>query len=231
MSDEKNQKTQTDQTLEFEKGKTYSPQEAIQLAKKMKKANFDASVELHARLGINPKKGDQQVRGAVSLPHGTGKDVKIAAFVEDSKQEEVKQAGADYAGGEDLIDQIKKSEKTDFEVAVAQSSMMKSLSKVAKILGTRGLMPSPKNETITDDPAKTVQELKKGKISYKNDKTGNIHAIIGKVSFSEEALTENFNTLIQNLRKNKPIGSKGTYIRNVVLSTSMGPGIKVDLGK
>lgn len=221
----------TQENLEFDKQTYYSPEEALELAKKIKKAKFDSSVEVHVKLGINPKKGDQQVRGAVSLPHGTGKSIKLIAFVEPGKEEEVKKAGADYVGGEDLIKEIKKTEKTDFEVAVAQQSMMKSLGQIAKILGTRGLMPSPKNDTVTDNPAKAVEDLKKGKISYKNDDTGNVHAIIGKASFDTGKLLENYNTLIQNLRKIKPVGSKGTYLQNITISTSMGPGVKVTPGK
>ena len=142
------------------------------------------------------KKGDQQIRSTVSLPHGTGKTIKVAAFVDPENEKLAKKAGADYVGGEDLVAKIKKTEKTDFQVAVAEPAMMKNLAPIAKILGTRGLMPSPKNETVTPNPAKAIEELKKGKVSYKNDDTGNIHVAIGKISFDEEKLTENFNTLL-----------------------------------
>ncbi len=215
--------------LVYEKNKKYSPDEAIELCRKMSKVKFDASVEVHFRLGINPKKGDQQIRSAVTLPHGTGKDIKVAAFVNTDKEKEVRKAGADLVGGEDLIAQIKKSEKTDFDVAVAEPAIMKNLSQIAKILGTRGLMPSPKNETVTDKPAETVAELKKGKISFKNDNTANVHVAIGKISFDKEKLKENYNTFLEALKKAKPAGVKGTYIKNITLSSTMGPGIKVSI--
>ncbi|HNV12565.1 MAG TPA: 50S ribosomal protein L1 [bacterium] len=211
----------------FDKEKTYSIAEAIEICKKNHKAKFDASIEVHFRLGIDNKKGDQQVRSAVSLPNGTGKTVRIAAFVSSAKEKEVKEAGADLVGGDDLIEEIKKTEKTNFDIAIAEVDMMKNLAKIAKILGTRGLMPSPKNETVTNNPAKTVAELKKGKVSFKNDDTGNVHAIIGKVSFENKALEENFNTLLEAIKRAKPASSKGVYIKNVSLNSTMGKGIKV----
>lgn len=211
----------------FDKNKLYSPEEAIALTKQLAKAKFDASVELHVRLGINTKKSDQQIRAAVSLPHGTGKTIKVAAFVPADREAEAKQAGADLVGNDDLIAEIKKTEKTDFDVAIATPDMMKSLTVIAKILGTRGLMPSPKNETITTNPAKTIAELKKGKVSFKNDDTGNIHVAIGKISFGNDKLLENFQTMIEMIKKIKPATAKGSYIKNVSLSSTMGPGIKV----
>lgn len=213
----------------FDKSKTYSIAEAIELAQKSQHAKFDASLEVHFRLGIDPKKGDQQVRGAVSLPHGTGKSIKVAAFVSPAKEAEVKAAGADYVGGEELIAEIKKTEKTDFQVAVAEPEMMKSLALIAKILGTRGLMPSPKNDTVSTNPAKAVAELKKGKISFKNDDTGNIHAVIGKASFENSKLVENFNALWETIKKSKPSSSKGVFVKNVSISFSMGSGVKVSV--
>jgi len=213
----------------FDKNKTYSITEAIALCKESNKAKFDASVEAHFRLGIDPKKGDQQVRSAVSLPNGTGKTIKIAAFVSPEKEKAVKEAGADIVGGENLIEEIRKTEKTDFEIAIAEVDMMKNLAKIAKILGTRGLMPSPKNETVTNNPVKAVEELKKGKISFKNDDTGNVHAIIGKVSFEEKKLEENLNTLIDAIRKSKPASSKGVFIKNLSINSTMGSGIKISL--
>jgi large subunit ribosomal protein L1 len=213
----------------FEKSKIYAISEAIDLTKKLSKTKFDSSVEVHFHLGIDTKKGEQQVRGAITLPHGTGKTIKVAAFVSADKEKEVREAGADYAGGEDLIAQIKSTGKTDFEVAVAEPMMMKNLSQIAKILGTRGLMPSPKNETVTPNPAQTVRELKKGKISFKNDDTGNIHAIIGKTSFDSQKLLENFNVLLEAVKRAKPSSSKGFYIKNIVVSSSMGPGVKIQI--
>ncbi len=227
---QENTKARNDKkTVDFDKTKAYPLAEAIELAKKLSKTKFDASVEVHFRLGIDPKKGDQQIRSAVSLPHGTGKTIKVAAFVTPEKEKEVKKAGADYVGSEDLIAKIKKTEKTDFQVAVAEPAMMKNLAQIAKILGTRGLMPSPKNETVTSNPAKTVAELKKGKISFKNDDTGNVHAVIGKVSFATKKLSENYETILNAIKKIKPSGSKGTYLKNISLSSSMGPGIKVEI--
>jgi len=230
MADKKNKEVKPG-AIEFDKQKIYSLEESIELTKKLSKTKFDASVEAHFRLGIDAKKGDQQIRTAVSLPHGTGKTIKVAAFVSPEKEKEVKAAGADFVGSEDLIAEIKKTEKTDFQVAVAEPAMMRNLAKIAKILGTRGLMPSPKNETVTPNPAKAVEELKKGKISFKNDDTGNIHAVIGKISFDDKKLIENFNVLANTIKKVKPAKAKGVYIKNISISSSMGPGIKIVVPK
>ncbi|MFH1772812.1 MAG: 50S ribosomal protein L1 [Patescibacteria group bacterium] len=216
-------------TIGLDKTKVYPIEEAIELTKKLAKTKFDASVEVHFRLGIDSKKGEQQIRATVVLPYGTGKTIKIAAFVTPEHEKEVKQAGADYGCGDELIAEIKKTEKTDFQVAIAEPSLMKNLSQIAKILGTRGLMPSPKNDTITNNPVKTVNELKKGKVSFKNDDTGNIHVAIGKVSFDKQQLIENFQSLLAAIKKAKPISSKGIYLKNISLSSSMGPGIKIQL--
>jgi len=222
-------KTEEKNKIEFDKIKAYPIEEAIELTKKLSKTKFDASVEVHFRLGIDPKKGDQQIRTAVSLPHGTGKTVKVAAFVTSENIKAVKEAGADYAGNEELINEIKNTEKTDFEVAVAEPALMKNLAKIAKILGTRGLMPSPKNETVSQDPAKTVAELKKGKISFKNDDTGNVHAVIGKVSFDSKKIMDNYNAILETIKKSKPSSSKGLFLKNISLSSAMGPGVKVEI--
>jgi large subunit ribosomal protein L1 len=239
MTDKKTKETKNTQAIpesqdnteaiEFDKSQTYKPEMALELVKKLHTAKFDASIELHFRLGIDPKKGDQQIRTAVNLPHGTGKDIKIAAFVSSANEKTVKEAGADIVGGEELIEEIKKTEKTDFEVAVAEPAMMKNLAKVAKILGTRGLMPSPKNETVTDDPVKAVKELKKGKVNIKNDASSNIHAVIGKISFDDNKLLENFKTILDAVQKAKPAKVKGQYMKNIVLSSSMGPGVKLNI--
>lgn len=213
-----------------DKTKTYVLTEALELVKKTSVTKFDASVEVHLRLGIDPRKGDQQIRGAVSLPHGTGKTVKVAAFVSPENEAAVKEAGADLVGGDELIEEIRKTEKTDFQVAVAEPALMRNLAVISKILGTRGLMPSPKNETVTTDPAKAVTELKKGKVSFKNDDTANLHVAIGKVSFSAEQLADNFQALMETIKKSKPSAAKGTYIKSVTICSSMGPGIRVSLG-
>ncbi|MEW6610992.1 MAG: 50S ribosomal protein L1 [Patescibacteria group bacterium] len=207
--------------------KSYTPEEAIALVKQTSKVKFDASVEVHYHLGIDPKKGEQQVRGVVALPHGTGRVKRIAVFTEGDKAEEAKKAGADVVGGEELIKEIKSSEKMDFDVAVATPDMMKALSGIAKILGPKGLMPSPRNETVTMEIGKTVAALKKGKVTFKNDDTANIHQVIGKVSWDQKMLWENFKTFHEAVRKAKPPTSKGVYFLTITLTSSMGPGIRV----
>ncbi len=213
----------------YDKNKSYKIDEAVKILKQVNRAKFDASVELHFRLGIDPKKGDQQIRAAVNLPHGTGKTIKVAAFVSPENEKAVKEAGADLVGGEDLIEEIKKTEKTDFAVAVSEPKMMKNLAKIAKILGTRGLMPSLKNETVSENPAKTVAELKKGKISFKNDDTANLHLLIGKISFSDDKLIENFQTILTELKKIKPPSSKGVFIKSANICSSMSPAVKLSV--
>jgi len=205
--------------------KTYIPDEAIKLAKETSTVKFDASVEVHARLGIDPKKGEQQVRATVTLPHGTGKTARICAFV--ANDADAKAAGADIVGGEELIAEIKKTEKIDCDVAIATPDMMPKLAAIARVLGPRGLMPSPKNDTVTTDVKKTIEALKKGKIAFKNDGTANVHQIIGKASFTEKQLLENYETFMDAITKAKPSASKGVYIKSVVVTTTMGPGIKV----
>jgi len=222
-------KKKVDNSAIYDRFKAYPIEEAIEIVKKLTKTKFDASIEVHFRLGINTKKGDQQVRGAVSLPNGTGKTVKIAAFVSPENEKAVKAAGADFVGSEDLIAEIKKTEKTDFQVAIAEPAMMKNLAIIAKILGTRGLMPSPKNDTVTTNPIKAVEELKKGKISFKNDDTANVHAVIGKISFDNAKLLENYVALVDTIRKSKPAASKGTFIKNISIASSMSAGVKVSL--
>jgi large subunit ribosomal protein L1 len=215
--------------FEYDKTKGYNINEALELVKKFASTKFDGSVEVHFRLGIDVKKGDQQIRAAVSLPHGTGKVVKVAAFVTGENEKLAKAAGADIVGGEDLIEEIKRTEKTDFEVAIATPDMMRLLAPIAKILGTRGLMPSPKNDTVTTNPAEAIAQIKKGKISFKNDDTGNIHMGIGKVSFENKQLAENFSSVVDLVKKIKPAKAKGVYLKNISVCSTMGPGIKVTL--
>jgi len=209
--------------------KAYPINEAIKLVKDTSTVKFDGSVEIHIRLGINREKSDQQVRGTITLPHGTGKTKKIAAIVSAEKVKEAKDAGADISGSQELIDEIKKTSKIDAEIVLATPDMMPKLAVVAKILGPKGLMPSPKNETITTNLKKTIDELKKGKINFKGDDTGNVHQIIGKVSFSEKQLLENYLAFLGAIKKAKPASAKGSYIQNISLNTSMGPGVKVQL--
>jgi large subunit ribosomal protein L1 len=213
----------------YNKNKNYPIKEAVEIIKKISTTKFDASVEIHLCLGINTKKSDQQIRGAVNLPHGTGKTVRVAAFVSPENEKVVKEAGADLVGGEELIAKIKKSEKTDFQVAVAEPIMMKKLAIIAKILGTRGLMPSPKNDTVTPNPVKAIKELKKGKVSFKNDDTGNLHIVIGKVSFSNSKLIENYQAFLDSVKKLKPNSAKGIFIQSATLASSMSPGIKISI--
>ncbi|MEY4744285.1 MAG: ribosomal protein [Candidatus Parcubacteria bacterium] len=208
--------------------KAYSPEEAVELAKKTATTKFDSAIEVHVRLGIDSKKSDQMVRGTVSLPHGTGKTKKVAVFVGNAeKEKEAKEAGADIVGGEELINEIAKTGKYDFEVAVTSPDMMPKMAKVAKVLGPKGLMPSPKNETVTTNLTKTIGELRKGKVAFKADDTANLHQIIGKASFTKEQLADNLNALLEAVRKAKPPSSKGVYLVSVTLTSTMGPGIKV----
>lgn len=208
--------------------KVYSPVEAIALVKKLSKTKFDATVETHFRLGIDTAKGEQQVRGILLFPHSVGKSKKVAVFTDDAAQEaKAKEAGADLVGGDELIAQIAQGGKCDFEVAIAAPSMMPKLAKIAKILGPKGLMPNPKNETVTNDVTKAVTELKKGKMIFKNDKNGNVHMIIGKVSLDDAKLLENFNILFEAVKKAKPHTSKGIFIQSITLNATMSPPVRV----
>lgn len=212
-------------------GKTMvSPEEAVALLKKTSPTKFDASCEIHMRLGVDVSHADQMVRSTVALPNGTGKDVRVIAFVGEDKVKEAKAAGAVKAGMEDLIDEIVKG-YLDFDVAVATPDAMKSLGKVAKILGTKGLMPNPKAGTVTMEVSKTIAEIKKGKVEYRTDKQGQIHQIFGKVSFGEKELKENLLAFIKAVVDSKPAVVKGTYVKNISVATSMGPGVQLDLAK
>jgi large subunit ribosomal protein L1 len=213
--------------MEFDKKKTYSPEDAVKLAKEMSKEKFDATIEVHINLGIDPKKSDQLVRGTIKLPHSVGKSKKIIAFVGQVKEQEAKDAGAEIVGGEELIAEIAKTQKLDFEVAVATPDMMPKLAKIAKILGPKGLMPNPKTDTVGPDIKKIIGDVKGGKLAFKNDDTANIHQIIGKVSLDTEKLIENLNAFLAVIKKAKPASSKGTYIKKVVICTVMGKAIQV----
>jgi len=219
------------QALElFDKLKTYDLEEALTILEKFPKANFDESVELHLKLGIDPTKTDQQIRLSAKLPHGTGKKVKIAAFTE-KQTKEAKEAGADVVGGEELVEKIKKTKKTDFDVAVATPEMMPKLSKIAKILGPRGLMPNPKTKTVGPRIDKMIKELQQGMVDIKSDKSGNIHQAVGKRSFSKKQLQENIESLIEFLDKNKPEKVKGKLIKNATVTATMTPGIRLKVRK
>lgn len=210
-------------------GKLYGIDEAVELLAENAKAKFDESVEIHIRTAIDIKQSDQLIRGTVVLPHGTGKEKKIAVFVEGEKAEEAKKAGADIVGGEELIGKIKQAKQADFDISVATPDMMKKLAPIAKILGPKGLMPSPKTDTVTMDIGKTVEQLKKGKLSFKNDATGNIHQMVGKVSFGEGKLKENIIAFVQAVKDSKPSGVKGDFIKSITITSTMGAGIRIGL--
>lgn len=207
--------------------KAYPLEEALKLLKETATVKFDASVEVHCKLGLDTGQSDQLVRGTLVLPNSVGKTTRVAAFVEPEKEAEAKQAGADLIGSEELINEIVQKGKIDFDVAVATPGMMPKLAKAAKILGPKGLMPNPKTDTVGTNVAKLVGEQKAGKLTFKNDDTGNIHVMIGKVSMGEEKIATNFRTFIEALNKHKPSAVKGIYIKNCVIMSSMGPSIKV----
>ncbi len=209
-----------------EQGKKYPPAEALALSKKMAEGK-DQAVELHLKLGVNPKKAEEIVRGVVDLPHGSGKTVRIAAFVKADLVEAVTAAGADLVGGEELIKEIKSSQKIAFDVAVAQPEFMKALGPIAKLLGQQGLMPNPKDETVTTNPAKTVAALKHGRVSFRSDETGNVHLTLGRTSFSDAQLVENCAAALEAIKRAKPAAAKGTYLRSVTIATTFGPGIPI----
>ena len=211
----------------IDKNKVYPIDEAIALIKDTSNVKFDASVEIHALLGVDPKKGEQQIRATVVLPHGTGRSKKVAAFVSSEKEKEAKEAGADFIYGEEEIKKIKDTGKIEFDIAVTTPDMMPKLAAIAKVLGPKGLMPNPKTETVGPNVKKMVEELKKGKITFKNDDTANVHQSIGKISFSNDQLKENYTAFLEALQKAKPATTKGTYVKNLVISSSMGPGIKI----
>jgi len=205
----------------------YSVAEAIELVKKTSTVKFDASVEVHVKLGIDPKKTDQQIRSTVVMPHGTGKTKTVAAFVGPNDEKAAKEAGADFVYGEEDIKKIKDTGKIEFEIAVATPEMMPKLAIVARVLGPKGLMPNPKTGTVDKNVKKMVEEIKKGKAAFKNDDGSNIHQVIGKVSFDAKKLEENLAAFMDAIKKVKPQGSKGTYIKGLFLTSSMGPSVKV----
>ncbi|MDT2048693.1 50S ribosomal protein L1 [Priestia aryabhattai] len=206
----------------------YSVQEAIELVKKTNTTKFDATVEVAFRLGVDPKKADQQIRGAVVLPNGTGKTQRVLVFAKGEKAKEAEAAGADYVGDSDYINKIQQG-WFEFDVIVATPDMMGEVGKLGRVLGPKGLMPNPKTGTVTFDVEKAVNEIKAGKVEYRVDKAGNIHVPIGKVSFEDSKLVENFTTIFETMQKAKPAAAKGTYMKNLAVSSTMGPGIKVDI--
>ncbi len=214
-----------------DKAKLYDPAEALDLATKTSKAKFDETVELHVKLGVDSRHADQQVRGAIVLPHGTGKTSKVLVFAKGAKADEAQAAGADYVGEMELVTKIQGENWFDFDVIVATPDMMGVVGRIGKVLGPKGLMPNPKAGTVTMDVAKAIAELKSGKIEYRLDKTNIIHCPIGKASFGKEKLAENFNTLLGAVVKAKPAAAKGQYLRSVAVASTMGPGVKVNPAK
>ena len=224
-------KKYTDSVKLLEKNKAYDPQEALALVCQTSKAKFDETIEIHIRLGVDSRHADQQVRGAVVLPNGTGKTVRTLVFAKGDKAEAAKAAGADYVGELDLVEKITKENWFEFDVVIATPDMMGVVGRLGKVLGPKGLMPNPKAGTVTPDAARAVTEAKAGKIEYRLDKTNIIHCPIGKASFGEEKLAENFNTLMGAVIKAKPAAAKGQYIKSCVIASTMGPGIKVNAAK
>ena len=216
---------------QIDKNALYDTNEAMELLVKTAPAKFDETVELHVKLGVDSRHADQQVRGAIVLPHGTGKTQRVLVFAKAAKADEAKAAGADYVGEMDLVEKIQKENWFDFDVVVASPDMMGLVGRLGKVLGPKGLMPSPKAGTVTPDVAKAVQEVKAGKIEYRLDKTNIIHCPIGKVSFGPEKLTENYNALMGAIVKAKPASAKGQYIRSCVAASTMGPGVKMNTAK
>ena len=211
--------------------KEYELSEALDIVEKTAKANFDETVELHVRLGVDSRHADQQVRGTVVLPHGTGRDVKVLAIVKDDKVEEALNAGADYAGSEEYTDKIQKENWLDFDVIVTSPDMMGQVGRLGRVLGPQGLMPNPKSGTVTNDIANAIKEVKAGKVEYRTDKNNLVHVPTGKVSFGKEKLSDNLRALITAIVKAKPASAKGKYLKSITIASTMGPGVKLSPAK
>lgn len=223
----KTSKRMNEARSQVEREKLYTPLEAVKLMKSLPAAKFDETVEVHFRLGVDPRKADQMIRGTTMLPHGTGKEMRVAVFAEGDKEKEARDAGADVVGGEDLAKKIEGG-WFEFDVCIATPDMMKVVGRLGRALGPRGLMPNPKAGTVTFDIGKAVEDAKAGKVEYRTDRTAIVHLAIGKVSFSEADLLDNYGTVIDELIKAKPASAKGRYIKSITLATTMGPGLHVD---
>jgi large subunit ribosomal protein L1 len=221
-------KKYTEARAKVDREREYTPHEAVRLLKDAKVAKFDESVEVHIRTGLNVRHADEQLRGTIALPHGLGKDVKIAVFARGDKAREAEEAGADVVGAEDLADRVQNEGFTDFDVAIATPDMMPVVGRLGRILGPQGKMPNPKVGTVTMDVAKAVEESKAGKVEYRTDRTAIVHMNIGKTSFPDEHLLANYQAILEELIRAKPSAAKGKYLRSVVLAATMGPGIKID---
>jgi len=220
----------TDATRRFDRERLYPATEALDLVKSLATRKFDETVEAAFRLGVDPRKADQMIRGTVSLPKGTGKDVRVAVFAEGDAAREAEEAGADVVGSDDLVAQIEKG-FLDFDVAIATPDMMPKVGKLGRTLGPRNLMPNPKAGTVSNEVGKTVGEFKAGKVEYRTDRYGNVHVPLGKASFAPEALSANFQAVLDELNRAKPASAKGRYLRKIVLSSTMGPGVKADTNR
>jgi large subunit ribosomal protein L1 len=219
-----------DATRRFDRAQIHSPAEALGLVKSVSSRNFDETVEAVFRLGVDPRKADQMIRGAVSLPNGTGKTVRVAVFAQGPAAQEAKDAGADVVGADDLVDRIKGG-FLDFDIAIATPDLMGKVGQLGRLLGPRGLMPNPKTGTVTQDVGKTVSDFKGGRIEYRTDRYGNVHMPIGKASFTQQALVENYQAGLDEILRVKPAAAKGRYIKGVTVSSTMGPGVRVDPAK
>ena len=215
----------------IDKSALYNPNEALELTLKTAKANFDETIELHVRLGVDPRHADQQVRGAVVLPNGTGRTVRVLVFAKGAKADEAKAAGADFVGAEELVQKIQSENWFDYDVVVATPDMMGVVGRIGRVLGPKGLMPNPKSGTVTFDVTKAIEEIKAGKVEYRLDKNNIVHVPVGKVSFGGEKLAENFATLMSAIVKAKPASAKGTYLRSITVASTMGPGVKINAAK
>jgi large subunit ribosomal protein L1 len=221
-------KTYKDAREKVDRNREYAPFEAVRLVKQLKRAKFDESVEVHVRTGLNVRHADEQLRGTIALPHGLGKEVKIAVFARGDKAKEAEAAGADIVGAEDLAERIQNDGFTDFDIAIATPDMMPVVGRLGRILGPQGKMPNPKVGTVTMDVGKAVQESKAGKVEYRTDRTAIVHMTVGKTSFDDAALLENYQAVIDELIKARPSVAKGKYLRSIVMASTQGPGVKVD---
>ena len=220
-------KKYVDATRKFDRDRLYNPEEAFDLVKSLAKRNFDETVEITFRLGIDPRKADQMIRGTVSLPHGTGRAVRVAVFATGDAAREAEEAGAEVVGADDLVERVQGG-FLDFDVAIATPDLMGQVGKLGRVLGPRGLMPNPKTGTVTTEVGRTVTEFRGGRVEYRTDRYGNVHVPIGKVSFERDALLENFQAVLDEILRNKPAAAKGRYIKSIATSSTMGPGIRID---
>jgi large subunit ribosomal protein L1 len=224
----KHGKSYKDARARVDATREYAPQDAVRLLKELKRSKFDETLEVHVRTGLNVRHADEQLRGTIALPHGLGKDIKVAVFAQGDKLREAEEAGADYVGGEDLAKRVQEENFTDFDVAIATPDMMPVVGRLGRVLGPQGKMPNPKVGTVTMDVRRAVEESKSGKVEYRTDRTAIVHLSVGKLSFEDDKLLENYQAVMEEITRAKPSSAKGKYIQTVTLASTMGPGIKVD---